>query len=107
MDCIFLWLTTLFGFFTIWCDSISADVYFQGLKANQDSCSESDILLCAGHPNQSPSSPSMTSEKQEAANSNVKSSEQVSPSQPSKMVTPDVPSKWIEVYEDGWYSVTL
>ncbi|RID47767.1 hypothetical protein BRARA_I04338 [Brassica rapa] len=53
-----------------------------------------------GHPNQSPSSPSMTSEKQEAANSNVKSSEQVSPSQPSKMVTPDVPSKWIEVYED-------
>lgn len=49
----------------------------------------------------------MTSEKQEAANSNVKSSEQVSPSQPSKMVTPDVPSKWIEVYEDGWYSLNL
>ncbi|XP_013604118.1 PREDICTED: double-stranded RNA-binding protein 4 [Brassica oleracea var. oleracea] len=53
-----------------------------------------------GHPNQTPSSPSLTLEKQEAANSNVKSSEQVSPSQLSKMVTPDVPSKWIEVYED-------
>ncbi|XP_018460351.1 double-stranded RNA-binding protein 4 [Raphanus sativus] len=52
-----------------------------------------------GQPNQTPS-PSLPCEKQEAANSNVKSSEQVSPSLPSKMVTPDVPSKWIEVYED-------
>lgn len=52
-----------------------------------------------GQPNQTPSL-SLPCEKQEAANSNVKSSEQVSPSLPSKMVTPDVPSKWIEVYED-------
>ncbi|KAF8089395.1 hypothetical protein N665_0506s0003 [Sinapis alba] len=53
-----------------------------------------------GHPNQTPSSPSLTFVKPEAATSNVKRSEQVSPSQLSKMVTPDVPSKWIEVYED-------
>ncbi|KAJ0246404.1 Double-stranded RNA-binding protein 4 [Hirschfeldia incana] len=52
-----------------------------------------------GHTNQTPS-PSLPCVKQEAANTSVKSSEQVSPSQPSKMVTPDVPSKWIEVYED-------
>lgn len=58
------------------------------------------LYACAGQPNQTPS-PSLPCEKQEAANSNVKSSEQVSPSLPSKMVTPDVPSKWIEVYEDG------
>ncbi|CAH8326425.1 unnamed protein product [Eruca vesicaria subsp. sativa] len=53
-----------------------------------------------GHLNQNPSSPSLPCVRQEASNSNVKSSEQVSPSQPSKMATPDVPSKWIEVHED-------
>uniref|UniRef100_A0A1J3K6W8 Double-stranded RNA-binding protein 4 n=1 Tax=Noccaea caerulescens TaxID=107243 RepID=A0A1J3K6W8_NOCCA len=42
-------------------------------------------------------------ERQEAASSNVKSSQQEIPSHPCKKmatVTPDVPSKWIEVYED-------
>ncbi|CAA7030495.1 unnamed protein product [Microthlaspi erraticum] len=55
-----------------------------------------------GNSNQT-SSPSLPCERQEAASSNEKSTQQEIPSQPSKKiatVTPDVPSKWIEVYED-------
>ncbi|CAH2063040.1 unnamed protein product [Thlaspi arvense] len=54
------------------------------------------MSLKHGQPNQT-SSPSSPCERQEAANSK---SVQATPSQPSKMVTPDVPSKWIEVYQD-------
>ncbi|KAG2260907.1 hypothetical protein Bca52824_080201 [Brassica carinata] len=86
--------------------------FYKGEEAKTKKLAEMNAAKVAfmsikyGHPNQTPSSPSLPCEKQEAANSNVRSSEQVTPSkivtpsQPSKIVTPDVPSKWIEVYED-------
>ncbi|ESQ43793.1 hypothetical protein EUTSA_v10006095mg [Eutrema salsugineum] len=87
-----------------------AGKFFRGEEAKTKKLAEMSAAKVAfmsirhGHPNQT-SSPSLPCERQEAANLNVKRSVQEIPSQPSKMVTPDVPSKWIQVYEDEFPDV--
>ncbi|CAN8253886.1 unnamed protein product [Cochlearia groenlandica] len=81
-----------------------AGTLFQGDESKTKKLAETSAAKVAffsitnGRPNHTPS-PSLPCERQEAADSNLKNIVQEIPSRPSNMVTPDVPSKWIQVYE--------
>ncbi|KAL1197847.1 Double-stranded RNA-binding protein 4 [Cardamine amara subsp. amara] len=79
--------------------------FFKGEEAKTKKLAEMSAAKVAfmsiknGNSNQTSSS-SLPCERQEAVNSNMKSSLQDIHSQPSKVVISDVPSKWIEMHED-------